>query len=159
MRPFQGQERSVQNDECGGRKAGEDSPLKSQSSPEDVSVAERPEPEHIHVIGQRGPATEEDGGKYGENEKEAPAAPRRGRCGPVNGLRHLLSLTPLVIRMILPSRPQVWRSRAMYAPVGCRPARRSIACAIVCLPPARVAVPENISVDTAPGRFIIILIR
>jgi hypothetical protein len=35
--------------------------------------SERPEPEHVYVIRQRGPTTEEDDGKHDENEKEAAA--------------------------------------------------------------------------------------
>ena len=89
MRSLQSQERSVQNEKCGRRKSREDSPLKAQRFPEHVPVAERPEPEHVHVIRQRGPTAEDDDGKDGENEKEATAAtPRRMRPRPVNGLGH-----------------------------------------------------------------------
>src|SRR5438132_9692853 len=56
MSPLQRQERSVQNEKCGRCKSREDSPLKSQGFPEHVPVAERLEPEHVHVIGQRGPS-------------------------------------------------------------------------------------------------------
>ena len=36
---------------------------KAQRFPEHARVAKRPKPEHVHVIRQRGPAAEEDGGK------------------------------------------------------------------------------------------------
>src|SRR6266851_4130556 len=110
MRSLQSQERSVQNEKCGRCKSREDSPLKAQCFPEHVSVAEPPEPEHVHVIGQRGPTAEDDADKDGENEKEAAATPRRMRRRPVNGLGHWstpFSSTPLVVRIILPALPQV----------------------------------------------------
>jgi hypothetical protein len=92
MCPLQSQERTVQNEKCGRCKSREDSPLKTQCFPEYVPVAERPEPEHVHVIRQRGPTAEEDARKDGENEKEAAATPRRMRPRmvrrPVNGLGH-----------------------------------------------------------------------
>jgi len=120
MRPLQRHERSIQNEECGRSKSREDSPLKAQCFPEHVPVAERLEPEHVHVIRQRGPTAEEDGGKDRENEKEASAAPRRMRRRPVNGLRHCstpFSLTLLFIRMILPSLPQVASWLDLTAPL------------------------------------------
>jgi hypothetical protein len=88
MRPLQRQKRSVQNEKCGRCKSREDSPLQAQCFPEHVPVAERPEPERVHVIRQRGPAAEEDAGKDGENEKEttATARPRRMRRRPVYGI-------------------------------------------------------------------------
>src|ERR1039457_609727 len=112
MRPLQSQERSIQNEKRDRCKSREDPPLQTQGFPEDIPVAERSEPEHIHVIRQRGPAAEDDAGKDGENEKEAAATarPRRMRRWPVNGLGHCytpFSLTLLFIRMILPPPPQV----------------------------------------------------
>src|SRR5450756_666130 len=75
-------------------KAAKTPPLKTQCFPEYVPVAERPEPEEVHVIRQRGPAAEDDAGKDAENEKEAAATPRRMRPRmsrrPVNGLGHCL---------------------------------------------------------------------
>jgi hypothetical protein len=76
MRPLQSQKRSVQNEKCGGCKSGEDFPLQTQCFPEDVRVAERAEPEQVHVIRQRGPTAEENNGKDGENKKEAAATAR-----------------------------------------------------------------------------------
>src|ERR1019366_6279862 len=99
MRTLKSQERSEQNEKGGRCKSREDSPLKAQCFPEHVSVAERLEPEHVHVIRQCGPAAEDDAGKDGENEKEttATARPRLMRRRPVNGLGHCstpFSLTP-----------------------------------------------------------------
>jgi hypothetical protein len=74
MRALQSEERSIQNEKCGRCKSREDSPLKAQCFPEHVPEAERPEPEHVHEIGQRGPTAKEDADKDGENEKEAAAA-------------------------------------------------------------------------------------
>ena len=88
MRLLQSQERSVQNEKCGRCKSREDAPLEAQCFPEHFPVAERLEPEHVHVIRQRGPAAEEDDAKDGENEKEAAAATRRMHPRPVNRLRH-----------------------------------------------------------------------
>src|SRR5882762_5354293 len=89
MRSLQSQKRSVQNKKCGCRKSREDSPLEADGFPKHVPVAQGLEPEHIHVIRQRGPTAEEDAGKDGEDEeKEAAATPRRMRPRPVNGLRH-----------------------------------------------------------------------
>src|ERR1035441_10771603 len=111
MCPLQGQKPPVQNEKCGRCKCHEDSPLKSQRFPEHVAIAERPEPEHVHVIGQRGPTAEDDADKDDENKKEAAATarPRRMRRWQVNGLGHgytPFSLTLLFIRMILPPPPQ-----------------------------------------------------
>src|ERR1700678_2532847 len=88
MRPLQRRERSVQNEKCRRGKSREDSPLQAQSFPEHAAVAERVEPEHVHVIRQSGPSGEENSEKYGENEKEAAATSRRIRPRPVNRLRH-----------------------------------------------------------------------
>src|ERR1039458_9486341 len=102
MRPLQSQERSIQNEKCGRCKSREDPPLKTQCFPEHVPVAERPEPEEVYVIRQRGPAAEDDTGKDAENEKDAAATPRRMRPRPVNGLRHCstpFSSTSSVIRI------------------------------------------------------------
>ena len=63
MCPLQSQKRSVQNEKCGRCKSREDSPLKTQCFPEHVPIAERPEPEHVHVIRQRGPTAEDDAGE------------------------------------------------------------------------------------------------
>src|ERR1035437_2572992 len=110
MRSLQSQERSIQNEKCGRCKSREDSPLKAQCLPEHVPVAERPEPKHVHVIRQRGPDAEEDGGKDDENKKETAATPRRMRWRPVNGLGHCstpFSLTPYSYPHNTPPLPQV----------------------------------------------------
>src|SRR6267143_2705709 len=88
MSPLYNQERSIQNEKCGRCEGREDPPLKAQCFPEHVHVAERPEPEHFHVIRQHGATTEEDGGKDDENEKKAARTPRRTYARPVRGLRH-----------------------------------------------------------------------
>ena len=113
---LQSQKRSEQNEKCGRGESREDPPLKTQCFPKYVPIAERPEPEHVHVIGQRGPTAEENGGKDGNNEKEAAATAglRRMRRRPVDGLGHCstpFSSASLVIRMILPRPRQVasWR--------------------------------------------------
>src|ERR1035438_134675 len=89
MCPLQSQERSVQNEKCGCCKSRENFPLKSQCFKEDFPIAEGSKPEHVHVIRQTGPTTEEDDGKHEENEKEAATSRRpRMRGRPVKGLRH-----------------------------------------------------------------------
>src|SRR5882724_6848768 len=70
MRSLQSQKRSEQNKKCGCRKGSKDSPLKAQRFPQYVSVAEGPEPEHVHVIRKRGPTAENDNGEDGENEEK-----------------------------------------------------------------------------------------
>src|ERR1700685_3315730 len=94
MCPLQGYERSVQNQKCGRCKSCEDSPLKTQCFPEHVPVAERAEPEEVHVTRQRSPTSQDDAGKDSENEKEAEAMPGRTRprtnWRPVDGLGHCL---------------------------------------------------------------------
>src|ERR1700746_1483061 len=100
MRSLQTQKRSEQNKKCGCRKNRKDSPLKAQCFPQYVSVAQRTEPEHVHVIRQCGPAAEKDDGKDGEtNEKEAAARPRRTHSRPVDGLRHCS--TPFLLAFLL----------------------------------------------------------
>jgi hypothetical protein len=79
MRPLQGQEGAVQDEKCGRCKSREDSPLQAQRFPEYFPVAKRPEPEHVHVVRQRGPTAEEDARKDGENEKKSAETPRRMR--------------------------------------------------------------------------------
>src|ERR1700683_3778102 len=90
MCPLQSQERSEQNEKRGDCKSQENFPLKSQCFKEDVPVSEGSKPEHVHVIRQTGPTTEEDDGKHEENEKEAASASRllRMRGRPVKGLSH-----------------------------------------------------------------------
>ena len=117
MRSLESQKRSVQDDKCGRRKSREDSPLKAERFPEYVPIAERPEPEHVHVIRHRGPTAEDNGGKDGNNNEEeaaAMAAWRRLQTRPVDRLRHCstpFSSASLVIRMILPALPQVLKTR------------------------------------------------
>src|SRR5208282_434076 len=98
MRPLQGQERSVQNQKCGRCKSREDSPLQAQCLPEHILVAERPEPEYVHVIRQRAPAAKNDADEDSHNEEETAATtPWRVWWRPVNGLGHSstpFSLTP-----------------------------------------------------------------
>src|ERR1017187_10416600 len=106
MCPLQSQERSIQNEKRGRCKSREDPPLKTPCFPEDGPIAKRPEPEHVHAIGQRGPTAEEDAGKDGKNEKQASAVARARRQDPrpVNRLGHSstpFSLTSLGIHMIL----------------------------------------------------------
>src|SRR6266403_1092707 len=89
MRSLQSQKRSVQDKKCGCRKSREDSPLEAEGFPKHVPVAQGLEPEHIHVIRQRGPTAEENAGNDGDDqEKEAAATPRRTHPRPINGLRH-----------------------------------------------------------------------
>src|SRR6202040_1163896 len=87
MCPLQSQERAVHNEKCARRTSREDFPLKTQCLKEDVLIAERPEPQHVHVIGQRGPTAEDDACENDQNEKEATAARRLGPR-PVNELVH-----------------------------------------------------------------------
>ena len=79
MRSLESQKRSEQDDKCGRRESREDSPLKTERFPEYVPIAQRIEPEHIHVIRQRGSTAEENGGKDGNNEEEAAATMATGR--------------------------------------------------------------------------------
>jgi hypothetical protein len=91
MRSLQSEKRSVQNDKCGRCKSREDSPPKTQRFPEYVPIAERAEPESIHVIRKCGPTAEEDDGKNNENqEKETAKTTRRLqlRPWPVSGLAY-----------------------------------------------------------------------
>src|SRR6266851_2107236 len=99
MRSLQSQERSKKNEKRSYRKSSKDSPLKAQRFPQYVSVAERPEPQHVDVIRQRGPTAEKENGKDGENEeKEAAATPWRVRSRPVNGLH---CSTPFLLAFLL----------------------------------------------------------
>src|SRR5881398_602128 len=115
MRSLQSQKRSVKHKKYDRRKSCEDSPLEAQRFPKHIPVAQRLEPEHIHVIRQRGPTAEEDAGKDGEDEeKEAAATPRRMHPRPVNGLRHcstpslpfLLSLLSQFVLTLAKQAPQ-----------------------------------------------------
>src|ERR1017187_115317 len=106
MYPLQRQKRTVHNQKCDRCKNREDSPLKTQCFPEHIRIAERSEPEHVHVIRQRRPTDEENADKDGKNENKAaaPATVRRLRPWPVNGLRHSFtpfSSTSLAVRIIL----------------------------------------------------------
>src|ERR1700691_3737407 len=113
MRPLQEQERSMQNEKCGRCESREDFPLKTHCFPKDVAIAERVEPEHVHVVRQSGPTTEEDYGKNDQNENETAATRLRwAHPGPVNGLGHcspFYASLHSVIRMILPPFPKVAR--------------------------------------------------
>src|ERR1035437_5402410 len=88
MCSLQSQERSVQNEKCGRCKSRENLPLKAQCFPEYVAIAERPEPEHVHVIRQRRSTAKDNADKDGKNEKDAAAmaTARRLYPRPVNGL-------------------------------------------------------------------------
>src|ERR1700723_1544003 len=90
MCPPQSQKRSVQYEKCGYCKGPENFPLKSQCFKEDFPIAEGSKPEHVHVIRQTGPTTEENDGKHEKSEKEAAATSGRPRMRrrPVEGLRH-----------------------------------------------------------------------
>src|ERR1035438_7854975 len=91
MCPLEREERSKQKDKCRCGKSRKDAPLQAQRFPEYFSVAERTEPEHIDVIGQRRLSAEENSGENCENNKEAPSASRRmprKRRRPVDGFRH-----------------------------------------------------------------------
>src|SRR4051812_12163268 len=80
--------------------------MKADCLPEHVFVTERPKPEHVHVVRQRRPASEEDARKDGDDQKEAAAPPRRIRPRPVNGFGHCV--TPFLLAFYCQSsrRPQ-----------------------------------------------------
>ena len=114
VRSLESKKRSEQDDKCARRENREDSPLKAERFPEYVPIAQRIEPEHIHVIRHRGPTAEDNGGKDGNNNEEeaaaAMAARRRLQTRPTHRLRHCstpFSSASLVIRMILPALPLV----------------------------------------------------
>ncbi len=106
VRPLQDQERSVENQKCGRGKYRECRPLNAQLFPEHVSVAERPEPERVHIVRRKYPRAENNYSNDGENDEEEADTPWRTWARPINGLRHCsltqLSLTLPAICMILP---------------------------------------------------------
>ncbi len=88
MRALESGKRSVENEKGGCRKEGEDAPLKRQRFGEDAAVTERPEPQQVDEIRERGATAEDDDGDGREEEKEAAAAPRRVLQWPVYRCGH-----------------------------------------------------------------------
>ena len=88
MRPLESGKRSVENEKGGQGKDGEDAPLKSQRFGEDAAVTERPEPQQVDEIRQRGPDAEDDYGDGCEDEKETAAAAAGVLQRPVDGCGH-----------------------------------------------------------------------
>src|SRR5579864_6213404 len=114
---LQSEKRSVQNEKCGRCKSRKDFPVKIQCFPKDVPIAERPEPEHVHVVRQCGPATEEDHGQYDENENERAAARLRPAYPrPVNGLGHCSPLYLSTVFRYSHNTPSAFRRCLMASP-------------------------------------------
>jgi hypothetical protein len=73
------------------KKAREDAPLQATRLPENLPIAERPEPQQVNPEGNRAPAAENDNGNNGDKEKQSAAVAalrRRSQLGPINCFWH-----------------------------------------------------------------------
>ncbi len=79
---------AIEHQECGCGKTEEDAPGNALRLPEDLTVAERAEPEQVNPVGEGGAARKENEGGDGEqNEDNAAAWPGRLRLErPIDGL-------------------------------------------------------------------------
>ena len=87
MRSFERRKYTVEKEESGHRKGGEDAPLEAARLPEHGSVAEGAKPEQIDPVGERCAAAEDDDGDDGQNEEKSATARAGwlGWYGPING--------------------------------------------------------------------------